>query len=136
MAGDTGIDGRFRIGRSEFVFDLDQVVEETLHHVVTSHHVRAGGVLDQLLQAHAAAIRDVGQAQALAQAQLFCQLQDGAGRRLAREHMIGDGAERKHVQARAMRGIGAHGLWRQIHQARVFNVVLHMARAGGAMHRI
>ena len=91
-----------------------EVVKKALDRVVAGEHVRAGGELDEFLLPCAAAVHHVRQAQALADAQLLGQIEHRLGGWLAAEELVGDAAEREHVEARAMRGVGAGGLGREV----------------------
>ncbi len=132
-AGDAGVDRGFRVGGGEFVLDAIQVVQEVLDGVVAGEHVGAGGELDEFLLPCAAAVHHVRQAQPLADAQLLGQVQHRLGGRLAAEELVGDAAEREHIQARAVRGVGAGRLRREVDQPRVFDVVLDVLGAGRAV---
>ena len=92
--------------------------------------------MHELLLVRAAAVHHVGQVQALADAQLLVQVQHRFGRRLTAEDVVRDAAKREHVEAGAMRGVGTGGLGCEVDEARVFNVVLDMARAGRAVHGV
>ena len=92
--------------------------------------------MNEFLLSCAAAIHHIRQAEALADAQLLGHVQHRLCRWLTAEHVVRDAAERKHIEARAMCVVGTRGLGREVDQARVFHVVLDVARAGGAMHRI
>ena len=107
-----------------------------LHRVVAGEHVGAGGELDEFLLPRAAAVHHVRQAQALADAQLLGQVQHRLGGRLAAEELVGDAAEREHIQARAVRGVGAGRLRREVDHPRVFDVVLDVLGAGRAVHGV
>ena len=72
----------------------------------------------------------------MSKAELLRKLKHGTRGWLARENVVRDGAQREHVQARAMGDVGACGLRGQVHQAEVFNVVFNVARAGGAVHGV
>ena len=135
-AGDAGVYRGFGVGRGQFVLDQIEVVEEALDGVVTRQQVRRGCELDQLLLAGTAAVQGVGQAKALTCAQFFGQLQRGLCRGLTRKDVEGNAAEREHVQAGTLGGVGPGGFGRQVEQARVFDVVFYMARAGGAVHGV
>ena len=135
-AGDAGVYRGFGVGRGQFVLDQIEVVEEALDGVVTRQQVRRGCELDQLLLAGTAAVQGVGQAKALTCAQFFGQLQRGLCRGLTRKDVEGNAAEREHVQAGTLGGVGPGGFGRQVEQARVFDIVFYVARAGGAVHGV
>ena len=84
----------------------------------------------------ATAIHHVRQPQALPDAQLFGQVEHRLGGRLATEKLVGNAAEREHIQARAESGIGTVRLRRQIDHPRVLDVILDMLSAGCAVNRI
>ena len=132
-AGDAGVDGGFPVGGGQFVLDPIQVIQKALDRVVAGEHVGTGGELDEFLLAGAAAVQHVRQAQPLAGAQFFGQVQHRFGGRLAAEKLVGDAAERKDIQARTLRGVGAGRLRRQVDLPQVFDVVLDVLGAGGAV---
>ena len=107
-----------------------------MHGVVAGEDIRAGGVLDQLLQLRGAAVHHVRQPQALADAQLLVEREHGLGRRLAAEDEVGDAAEREHVQAGAVGRVAAGGFRGEVDQAGVFDVVLDVAGAGGVVQGV
>jgi hypothetical protein len=82
--GDAGVDGGFGVGRGELVFDPFELIDEACNGVVAG--MSTSGLVanvHQFLLVGAAAVQHVGQAQALADAQLLVQLQrrlQGAGR--------------------------------------------------------
>ena len=135
-AGDAGVDRGFRVGGGEFILDPVQIIQEALDRVVARQQVGVGGELNQLLLPRAAAVHRVGQAQALADPQLFSQIQYRLGRRLAAEEVVGDAAEREDIEAGALRRVGPGGLGRKVDQPWVFDVVLDVAGAGGAVHGV
>ena len=135
-AGDAGVDGGFRIGGGQFIFNPVQVIQEALDRVVARQQVRVGGELDQLLLPRAAPVHGVRQAQTLADPQLLSQIQHRLGRRLAAEEVVGDATEGEDIETGALRRVGPCGLGRQVDQPRVFYVVLDVAGAGRAMHGV
>ena len=136
LYGDARIDRDFRIGRGEFVLDPFEVGQKTLHRVVPAQHVGVRGELHEFLQAGAAAIHHVGQAQALPGPEFVRQFQRGAGRRLAAENQIGEAPQRKYIEFGAMRRVGARRLRGKINQAGIVDAGFDMFGAGGAINRI
>ena len=136
LTGDARVDRGFRVGGGEFVLDAIQVVQKLLHGVVSGEHVGAGGELDELLLTCAAAVHHVRQTQPLADAQLLGQVQHRLGGRLAAEELVGDAAQREHIEARAVRGVRAGRLRREVDHPRVFDVVLDVLGASRAVHRV
>ena len=132
-AGLAGVGGGLGVGRGQLVLDPVQIVQKTADAVVAGQHIGLGGVLHQLVQAQAAAVQHIGQAQALVLAQLGGQLDRGRGRWLATEDVEGQAAERKHVQLGAVGGVGQGGLGGEVDPVGVIDVVLDMLGAGGAV---
>jgi hypothetical protein len=99
-------------------------LQELVDGAVAAHHVGVGAVLDEVLQLLAAAVEHVRQAQALADAQLFGEIEHRARRRPAGEDVIGDRTEAEDVQAGAVLRLGLRGFRRQIDQAGVLDVLL------------
>ena len=119
----------------EFVLDAIQIIEETLNRVVAGEQVGAGGELDQSCCRRATAVHHVRTGAALANTQLLGEIQHRFGGRLAAEELVGDAAEREHIEARTMRG-SARVVSGEVDHPRVFDIVPDVLGAGGAVNGV
>ena len=125
----------------EFLFDFVQCAQEVDHRVDTVRDFGVSAVLDQKLKVLAGPVEDGADSQTLSFTQLVAQRQTVFRRRFTGEHVVGNCAEREHVQVFTDVCLTGDRFGGHVGRACVFDKTIHMgsrcnltrdARRGGA----